>query len=138
MTRPVIVFAGAVYPGQFGMLCDHLRRCGLAETYFLTTPGHCTRNAHRGAHILSFQPDGPIVGDVGYYYSRKVERSSRIGRGLYQSLAALQAERPIDVVVCHSLWGAPHLLFDEIDAAIVRMASESGDTGNPAETFAVS
>ena len=62
VTKPVIVFVGAVYPGQFGDLCDHLRHSGLAETYFLTTPGHMERNRQRGRHILGFKPDGSIVG----------------------------------------------------------------------------
>lgn len=119
MPRPVIVFAGAVYPGQFGALCDHLRREGLAEAYFLTTPGHRDRNRDRGDHILAFQPDGPIVGPQSYYYTAKLERSARIGRGLLLALRDFQDRRPIDVVVAHSLWGAPHFLYDEIDAAIV-------------------
>jgi glycosyltransferase involved in cell wall biosynthesis len=119
LAKPVIVFAGAVYPGQFGRLCDYLRQTGLAETYFLTTPGHMERNKDRGAHILGFKPDGPIVGDQGYYYSAKVERSARIGRGVLNALQIMDKKRKIDVVVAHSLWGAPHFLYDEIDAAIV-------------------
>ncbi|MBE3640625.1 glycosyltransferase [Mangrovicoccus algicola] len=119
MSRPVIVFAGAVYPGQFGRLCDYLREAGLAETYFLTTPGHRARNRDRGAHVLEFRPDGPITDGTGYYYAAKPERSARIGRGLLEALRTLQAQRPIDVVVAHSLWGAPHFLYGEIDAAIV-------------------
>lgn len=119
MTKPVIVFVGAVYPGQFGDLCDHLRHSGLAETYFLTTPGHMERNRQRGRHILGFKPDGSIVGAQSYYYSGKVERSARIGRGVLNALTEFQKHRNIDVVVAHSLWGAPHFLYDEIDAAIV-------------------
>ncbi|RYY86498.1 MAG: glycosyltransferase [Comamonadaceae bacterium] len=119
MAGPVIVFAGAVYPGQFGLLCDHLRASGLAETFFFTTPGHRERNLARGDHLRSFQPDGPIVGPQGYYYSAKAERSARIGRGLLAALRDFERERRIDVVVAHSLWGAPHFLYDEIDAAIV-------------------
>lgn len=116
---PVIVFAGAVYPGQFGALCDYMRSQGLAETYFLTTPGYHERSRDRGEHILAFRPDGPIVGEVGYYYTRKVERSARIARGLHDALLQFQQMRKIDVVCCHSLWGAPHMLYDELDAAIV-------------------
>ncbi|WP_116600165.1 glycosyltransferase [Primorskyibacter marinus] len=119
MTTPVIVFVGAVYPGQFGDLCDHLRKTGLAETYFLTTPGHMERHKDRGSHILGFKPDGPIVGEQSYYYSGKLERSARIGRGVVNALSEFQKRRKIDVVVAHSLWGAPHFLYDEIDAAIV-------------------
>ncbi|MFC6758883.1 glycosyl transferase family 1 [Sulfitobacter porphyrae] len=81
MSKPVIVFVGAVYPGQFGHLCDYLRETGQAQSFFLTTPGHMERNRERGNHILGFQPDGPIISDDRYYYSAKVERSARIGRG---------------------------------------------------------
>lgn len=119
MAKPVIVFVGAVYPGQFGRLCDYLRETGQAETYFLTTPGHRERNKDRGAHILGFKPDGPIVGKQSYYYSGKVERSARIARGVLLALKVFQQQRKIDVVLAHSLWGAPHFLYDEIDAAIV-------------------
>lgn len=119
MSKPVVVFAGAVYPGQFGGLCDYLRNAGMAETYFLTTPGHRQRNMDKGPHILAFQPDGPITGNQSYYYTSKLERSARIGRGLLMALRDFQQQRRIDVVVAHSLWGAPHFLYDEIDAAIV-------------------
>ncbi|QSH66910.2 glycosyl transferase family 1 [Pseudosulfitobacter pseudonitzschiae] len=119
LTKPVIVFVGAVYPGQFGRLCDYLRETGMADSYFLTTPGHMERNRARGAHILGFKPDGNIVGAQSYYYTSKLERSARISRGVLSALTAFQKQRKIDVVVCHSLWGAPHFLYDEIDAAIV-------------------
>ncbi|WP_126978653.1 glycosyltransferase [Frigidibacter oleivorans] len=116
---PVLVFVGAVYPGQFGLLCDHLRRTGQAETYFLTTPGHRDRNRDRGPHILAFQPDGNIMGVPAYYYSGKAERSARIGRGVLDAVTALERQRPIDAIIAHSLWGAPQFLYDETDAAIV-------------------
>ncbi|WP_434286843.1 glycosyltransferase [Celeribacter sp. SCSIO 80788] len=119
MTKPTIVFAGSVYPGQFGGLCDYLRRSGMADTYFLTTPGQRDKNLHRGAHILGFTPDGKIVGPQSYYYSAKVERSARISRGLLKALKTFETHKKIDVVVTHSLWGAPHFLYDEINAAIV-------------------
>lgn len=119
MSKPVIVFAGAVYPGQFGQLCDYLRHSGMAQSFFLTTPGHMERNRDRGKHILGFQPDGPIITDDRYYYSAKVERSARIGRGVLNALLELRKHTRIDVVVAHSLWGAPHFLYDEIDAAII-------------------
>lgn len=119
MSRPSIVFAGAVYPGQFGLLCEYLRREGLADTHFLTTPGYVTANAAKVPNLLAFQPDGKIVGPQSYYYSDKVERSARISRGILQALQDLQKTTRIDAVVAHSLWGAPHFLYDEIDAAIV-------------------
>ena len=119
MSKPVIVFVGAVYPGQFGRLCAYLREADLAESYFLTTPGHCARNPQHADHLLTFTPDGKIIGPQSYYYSAKVERSGRIGRGVLKALQDFQKTKKIDVVVAHSLWGAPHFLYDEIDAAIV-------------------
>lgn len=119
MSRPSIVFAGAVYPGQFGLLCEYLRREGLADTHFLTTSGYVTANSAKVPNLLAFQPDGKIVGPQSYYYSDKVERSARISRGMLQALQKLQKTTRIDAVLAHSLWGAPHFLYDEIDAAII-------------------
>lgn len=119
MQKPVIVFAGAVYPGQFGQLCDYLRQAKLAETYFLTTPGYRARNTERGEHILAFKPDGPVVGPQSYYYTAKLERSARIGRGLLRAVQQFEQKKKIDVIVAHSLWGAPHFLYGETGAAIV-------------------
>ncbi|KAA0912250.1 glycosyltransferase [Aquicoccus porphyridii] len=119
MSRPVIVFAGSVYPGQLGLLCEYLRREKLAESYFLTTPGYTQANSHRVPNLIPFQPDGKIVGPQSYYYSSKVERSARISRGLLAALLELRKKTRIDVIVTHSLWGAPHFLYNEIDAAIV-------------------
>lgn len=119
MSRPVIVFVGAVYPGQHGLLCEYLRRTGLAETYFLTTPGHVESHRHNVPNLIAFHPDGKILGPQSYYYSAKVERSARIGRGVLAALRELRTQTRIDVVFAHSLWGAPHFLYDEIDAAIV-------------------
>ena len=117
--KPVIVFASAIYPGQFGELCDYLRASGMAETYFLTSAGYHAKYKECGAHILPFQADGAIAGEQGYALSAKVERASRASRGLLAALQQFEKKRKIDVVVTHSLWGAPHFLYDEIDAAIV-------------------
>jgi len=119
VSKPVIVFVGAVYPGQFGRLCAYLREADLAESYFLTTPGHCARNPQHADHLLTFTPDGKIIGPQSYYYSAKVERSGRIGRGVLKALQDFQKTKKIDVVVAHSLWGAPHMLYGETGAAIV-------------------
>jgi len=118
-SKPVIAFVGAVYPGQFGGVCDYLRQENLAETYFFTTPGNCKRNNRHRPHLRAFVPDGAIVGSQGYYYSAKVERSARISRGLHSAIRDFEKERKIDVLVCHSLWGAPHMLYGETGAAIV-------------------
>lgn len=119
MSRPAIAFLGAVYPGQHGHLCEYLRKMGLADTWFITSPGYVAANAARVPNLLPFEPDGLIVGPQSYYYSSKVERSARIGRGMLKALETLQKQTRIDVVFAHSLWGAPHFLYDEIDAAVV-------------------
>ena len=119
MKRPVIVFVGAVYPGQHGLMCEYLRREGLAETYFLTTTGYRASNCHLVPNLLAFKPDGKIVGPQSYYYSDKVERSARISRGILAALREIRKKKKIDVIFAHSLWGAPHFLYDEIDATIV-------------------
>lgn len=120
--KPVIVFAGAVCPGQFSNLCQYLNETGMAEAYYLTTPGHVATYKTTYDNLIAFDPDGPIVGAQSYYYSSKTERSARIGRGIYRALAEFQKTKKIDVVVCHALWGAPMFLYDEIDAAIVSYA----------------
>ena len=119
--KPVIIFVSAVYPSQYSLLCSHLRASGAADSWFMTMPGHAENYASQCDHLLSFRPDGDIVGPQSYYYSSKVERSARIGRGLLQGLQAFEKEKGkrIDVVVAHSLWAAPNLLYGEIDAAIV-------------------
>ena len=117
--KPVIVFASAVCPAQFSGLCQYLNESGLAEAYYLTTPGHVETYKHKYDNLISFQPDGLIVGAQSYYYSAKTERSARISRGIYNKLLDFQKTKKIDVIVSHALWGAPMFLYDEIDAAIV-------------------
>ena len=121
MQKPLIVFVGAVYPSQYSLLCKYLRESGMADSWFMTTPGHKTTYEKDCDHLLSFQPDGNIVGPQSYYYSSKVERSARICHGVLRALHEFEAAqgRMIDLVVAHSLWGAPNWLYDEIDAAIV-------------------
>ncbi|MDL5035910.1 glycosyltransferase [Comamonas sp. Y6] len=119
--KPLIVFVGAVFPSQYTLLCSHLRKTGMADAWFMTTPGHKARHDKEYDHLLSFQPDGKIVGPQSYYYTSKLERSARISRGLLQALLAFEKERGrrIDLIVAHSLWGAPNWLYDELDAAVV-------------------
>src|SRR5690606_20751488 len=119
--KPLIIFVGSVYPSQHSLLCSYLRASGMADAWFMTTPGHKARHEKECDHLLSFQPDGPIVGPQSYYYSSKVERSARICKGVLQALKAFEKAqgRHIDVVVAHSLWGAPNWLYDELQAAIV-------------------
>lgn len=121
MEKPVIVFVSAVYPSQHSLLCSHLRQTGMADSWFMTMPGHVQRHAQDAEHLLSFQPDGDIMGHQGYYYASKVERSARIARGVYQAIKAFEAKqgKKVDVIVSHSMWGSTNLLYDELDAAFV-------------------
>jgi len=121
MQKPLIVFVGAVYPSQYSLLCSYLRSTGMADSWFMTTPGHKANHEKNCDHLLSFQPDGKIVGPQSYYYSSKVERSARICRGVLKALQDFEKAqgRSIDLVVAHSLWGAPNWLYGEIQAAVV-------------------
>ena len=85
--QPVIVFASAVYPSQYSLLCRHLRASGRAQSWFMTMPGHAKRHAAECEHLLAFRPDGNIVKPQSYYYSDKVERSARICRAVSPSAA---------------------------------------------------
>ena len=118
--KPVIVFISAVYPSQYSLLCSYLRQQGLADSWFMTMPGHVQKHAPACDHLLSFRPDGDIMGPQSYYYSSKVERSARIGRGMLRALKEFEATsgKRIDLIVTHSLWGSPNWLYDELDAAI--------------------
>lgn len=119
--KPVIVFISAVYPSQYSLLCSHLRANGLADSWFMTMPGHAERHAATVDHLIPFRPDGDIMGPQSYYYSSKVERSARLCKGMLQALQAFEKEKGkrIDLVVTHSLWGSPNWLYDELGAAIV-------------------
>ncbi|THT99957.1 glycosyltransferase [Lampropedia puyangensis] len=118
-TPPTIVFVSAVCPAQYSLLCSYLRQTGLAQSWYMTTPGNAQKFANTYDHLLPFKPDGKIVGPQSYYYTSKLERSARIGRGVLKAIQAFEKKQPIDLIVAHSLWGAPHFLYDETDAAIV-------------------
>ena len=60
--KPVIIFVSAVYPSQYSLLCSHLRASGAADSWFMTMPGHAENYASQCDHLLSFRPDGDIVG----------------------------------------------------------------------------
>lgn len=117
--KPVILFASAVCPGQFSLLCQHLNDTGQAEAWYLTMPGNKARNDARYTNLLAFDPDGDI-NTPGYYYAARTERSARLSRGLLKAVQAFIAQkgRP-DLIVCHSNWAPPQFLFDEIDVPVV-------------------
>lgn len=115
---PVILFASAVFPGQFTGLCAHLNQTGLAEAHFLTTPGNVARYGAQHANLLPFTPDGDYT-KTHYYYAAKTERSARLSRGLLKAVRAFSATRRPDLIVCHGLWAPPMFLYDEVDTPIV-------------------
>lgn len=117
--KPVILFASAVCPGQFSLLCQHLNDAGLAEAWYLTMPGNKARNEGRYSNLIAFDPDGDI-NKPAYYYAARTERSARISRGVLNAVRKFITEhgRP-DVIVCHSNWAPPQFLFDELDIPVV-------------------
>lgn len=117
--KPVILFASAVCPGQFSLLCQYLNDSGMADAYYLTMPGNKARNDHRYTNLLPFDPDGDI-NKPHYYYAARTERSARISRGLLAAVRKFIAEkgRP-DLIMCHSNWAPPQFLFDELDIPII-------------------
>lgn len=117
--KPTIVFVSAVCPAQHSLLCQYLRDAGLANSWYMTTPGHAQKYASTYQNLLPFQPDGNIVAAQSYYYTDKLERSARIGRGVLKAIQEFEKKQPIDLIVAHSLWGAPHFLYGETQAAIV-------------------
>lgn len=117
--KPVILFVSAVCPGQFSLLCQHLNDAGLAEAHYLTMPGNKARNEGRYANLIAFEPDGDI-NKPGYYYSARAERSARLSRGVLKAVQGFIAGRGRpDLIVCHSNWGPPQFLFDEVDVPVV-------------------
>lgn len=117
--KPIIVFVSAVCPAQHSLLCQYLNDADLANSWYLTTPGHAQKYADTYRNLLGFQPDGNIVAAQSYYYTDKLERSARISRGVLKAIQEFEKKQPIDVIVAHSLWGAPHFLYGETKAAIV-------------------
>lgn len=117
--KPRILFVHAVCPSQFSDLCEYLNKSGLADAYYMTTPGNLERNRSRYSNLLPLTPDGNIVGAYSYYYSGKVERAGRISLGLFRQLQDTPRKRRFDLIVAHGSLGSPHFLFDEIDAPVI-------------------
>lgn len=117
--KPVILFVSAVCPGQFSLLCQYLNDSGLAEGHYLTMPGNKARNEGRYSNLIAFEPDGDI-NKSAYYYAARTERAARLSRGVLNAVRAFIAKggRP-DLIVCHSNWGPPQFLFDELDIPVV-------------------
>ena len=116
--KPVILFASAVCPGQFSLLCQYLNDTGLAQAHYLTMPGNKTRNDGKYSNLIAFKPDGDI-NDPGYYYASKTERSARLSRGVLAAVREFSAHTRPDLIVCHALWAPPMFLYDEIDTPVV-------------------
>jgi hypothetical protein len=117
--KPRILFVHTVCPSQFSDLCEYLNSAGLAQAYYMTTPGNLERNQSRYQNLLPLKPDGNMMAPYAYYYSGKVERAGRIGIGLYREIKALLKKRKFDLVVAHGSLGSPHFIFDEFDLPVI-------------------
>jgi glycosyltransferase involved in cell wall biosynthesis len=118
-TKPKIVFASAVCPGQYSLLCQYLNESGLATAYFMTTPGNRRKNQSRFTNLIEFKPDGDIS-QSGYYYSAKAERSARLARGLYVAIRDfIRNHGKPDLIVGHSSWAPPQFVIRELDIPVV-------------------
>lgn len=117
--KPRILFASAVCPGQFSLLCEYLNTSGLAEAWYMTLPGNKKRAEAKFRNLVAFEADGDI-NKPHYYYAARTERAARLSRGLLQGVRKFIADhgRP-DVIVCHSSWAPPQFLFDELDIPVV-------------------
>lgn len=117
--KPNILFVHTVCPAQFSDLCEYLNDSGLANGYYMTTPGNRQRNLSKYKNLIALEPDGNIVGQFAYYYSGKVERAGRIGISLFRHLKEMLKKLRIDLIVAHGSMGSPHLIFDEFDIPII-------------------
>lgn len=118
-SKPTILFVHMVCPAQFSDLAEYLNESGLANAYYMTTPGNLERNKFKYQNLIPVTPDGNIVGATSYYYSGKVERAGRISLGLYRQLREVLSRLRIDLIVAHGSMGSPHLIFDEFDIPII-------------------
>jgi len=117
--KPKILFVHSVCPSQFSDLCEYLNEAGLADAWYMTTPGNRDKNKSRYRNLVPMTPDGNIMGASKYYYSGKVERAGRIGLGLYRALEEFLKRRKVDLVVAHGSLGSPHFIFDEFDVPVI-------------------
>lgn len=119
MKKPNILFVHTVCPSQFSDLCEHLNTAGLANAWYMTTPGNLEKNKARYRNLLPLTPDGNMMAANQYYYSGKVERASRVSLGLYRQLKEWGRKRRFDLIVAHGSLGAPHFVFDEFDTPVI-------------------
>lgn len=117
--KPNILFVHAVCPAQFSDLCEYLNASGLANAYYMTTPGNLERNKAAYGNLLPFTPDGNVMAASSYYFSGKVERAGKLSVGLHRALRSLLATRPIDLIVALGSWGSPHLVLDEFNIPVI-------------------
>lgn len=119
MKKPNILFVHTVCPSQFSDLCEYLNTAGLANAWYMTTPGNLERNKSRYRNLLPLQPDGNMMAANQYYYSGKAERAGRISLGLYRYLKEKGGKRRFDLIVAHGSLGSPHFVFDEFDIPVI-------------------
>ncbi len=117
--QPKILFVHTVCPSQFSDLCEYLNVSGMADAWYMTTPGNMKKNQSRYRNLLPLTPDGNMMAANSYYYSGKVERAGRVSLGLYRALKAFLDKRKLDLIVAHGSLGSPHFLFDEFDIPVI-------------------
>ena len=116
-----VLFVHNSWPNQFSLLHKYFRGAKLVNSYFLTTESD--RRAYQFQatfpdQVFSYAPDGE-VGQNSYYYSGPAESNARHAINVLNACKAIVTSRAIDVVVAHGILGAPYMLFDELDCAIV-------------------
>lgn len=117
--KPSILFVHAVCPAQFSDLCEYFNVSGLANAYYLATPGNVERNKSVYSNLLPLTPDGNIMAASSYYFSGKVERAGKLSVGLHRAIRSLLTTHKIDLIVAHGSWGSPHLIFGEFNIPII-------------------
>tara|TARA_B100001540_G_scaffold298397_1_gene301888 strand:- start:3465 stop:4700 length:1236 start_codon:yes stop_codon:yes gene_type:complete len=117
--KPRILFVHTVCPSQFSDLCEYLNASGLAQAWYMTTPGNLERNRSRYRNLVPLTPDGNMMAANKYYYSGKVERAGRIGLGLHRALTQFLKRQRIDLIVAHGSLGSPHFVFGEFGIPVI-------------------
>lgn len=117
--KPSILFVHAVCPAQFSDLCEYFNATGLANAYYLATPGNVERNKSAYSNLLPLTPDGNIMAANSYYFSGKVERAGKLSVGLHRAIRSLLTTHNIDLIVAHGSWGSPHLIFGEFNIPVI-------------------
>ena len=117
-----ILFIHSCYINQFTLLHKYFQETNIANSLFLTSEQEVNWYRANGTqfpkNLLTYAPDGDI-GQNTYYYISTVERSARHSLHILYACKKILETHKIDLIVAHGYFGAPHMLFDEIDVPIV-------------------